>query len=92
VITVIENQSLIDIAIQQDGSALCAFDWAAANGLSITDVLTPGQQLIEPLSDYRNVDVANYFGKKSQKIAASFIPIAEDTEDFELPGEFPLSF
>jgi hypothetical protein len=69
---VIENQSLLDIAIQEDGSVLAAFDWAFANGLSITDDLFPGQKLIAPVSAYRNADVANYFLGKRQLIATGF--------------------
>jgi hypothetical protein len=68
-IIVIENQSLFDIAIQESGSVLTAFDWAVANGFSITDDLAPGQKLIAPSSSYRNADVANYFKGKNQMVA-----------------------
>jgi hypothetical protein len=71
-ITVIPEQSLFDIAIQQDGSDLTAFDWALKNGLSITDELFPGQKLVAPNSSLRNVEVANYFKGKKQMVASGF--------------------
>jgi len=64
-----ENQSLFDIAVQEDGSVLAVFEWALANGLSITDSLEPGQKLIAPKSAYRNDDMANYFKGKNQYVA-----------------------
>lgn len=64
-----ENQSLFDIAVQEDGSVLAVFEWAVANGFSITDVLVPGQKLIAPKSSFRNGDVANYFKGRNQQVA-----------------------
>jgi hypothetical protein len=72
-ITVIPEQSLFDIAVQKDGSALAAFDWALANGLSITDELFPGQQLIAPNSGLKNIKISNYFKGKKQMIATSSV-------------------
>lgn len=71
-ITVIENQSLLDVAVQIHGSALTAFELAIKNGFSITDDLLPGQQLIAPVSEFDNVDVAEYFKGKNQLIATKF--------------------
>lgn len=68
----IENQSVFDVAIQENGSVLSAFSWAVKNGLSITDELTPGQQLISPNSDFINADVVGYFKGKKQMIATGF--------------------
>jgi LysM repeat protein len=64
-----ENQSLFDIAVQEDGSVLAVFEWALANGLSITDVLEPGQKLKAPKSSFRNGDLANYFKGRNQQVA-----------------------
>jgi capsid protein len=77
-INVIENQSLLDIAIQEDGSVMAAFDWALKNGLSITDDLVPGQKLLIPNSVFRNADVANYFKGKKQMVATGFNNTIED--------------
>jgi hypothetical protein len=71
VITAVSNQSLLDIAIQEDGNILAAFEWALANGISITDMLASGQKLNALSSRYRNVDVANYFKGKSQMVATA---------------------
>lgn len=68
-ISVIENQSLLDIAVQEDGSVLTAFEWALINGLSITDDLAPGQKLLVPNPIFRNADVADYFKGKNQMVA-----------------------
>lgn len=66
---VIENQSLFDVAVQEYGSVLASFAWALKNGLSITDDLAPGQQLVPAISTFRNADVANYFKGKKQLVA-----------------------
>jgi hypothetical protein len=71
VITAVSNQSLLDIAIQEDGNILAAFEWALANGISITDMVDSGQKLNAPSSRYRNADVANYFKGKSQMVATA---------------------
>lgn len=68
----IENQSVFDVAVQESGSVLAAFDWALKNGLSLTEDLAPGQQLISPSSDFINADVAGYFKGKKQMIATGF--------------------
>lgn len=76
--TVIENQSLLDIAIQEDGSVMAAFEWALKNALSITDELAPGQELLVPVSEFRNNDVADYFKGKNQMVATGFNNTIED--------------
>lgn len=68
-INVIENQSLIDVSVQEHGSALTAFEWALKNGFSITDDLYAGQKLIIPESTFKNADVADYFKGKNQMVA-----------------------
>jgi hypothetical protein len=75
-ITVLHNQSLLDLAVQYDGSVLSAFDWAVANGVSITDDLVAGQKVSPPSSSYKNSDVANFFAGKGQLIATA-ISLAE---------------
>ena len=81
IVTVIENQSLFDIAIQTDGNVLASFEWAVANGFSITDTLAPGQIMKMPKSEvFRYEDLANYF--KNRNIATGF-----STENSETPTE-----
>ena len=47
-ITVLNNQSLFDISIRYTGTIENAFKIAVANGLSLTDELQPGAQLLIP--------------------------------------------
>ena len=68
---VLNNQCLLDIAIQEDGNVLAAFEWALGNGISITEELVPGQKLIVPSYVNRDNEIASYFNNKNQKIAAS---------------------
>jgi hypothetical protein len=89
-VTVIDNQSLLDIAIQEDGSVLAAFDWAVANEISVTETLYPGQTLINPNSQFRDADVANYFKSKFQFIATAH-EIEENVSQYGFPYEFPIS-
>ncbi len=63
-ITVLNNQSLLDIAVQYTGTIENAFKIAVANGLSLTDELEPGAQLIIPADVEKNSDVVNYFSAK----------------------------
>lgn len=68
----IDNQSVLDVAVQESGSVMAAFEWALANGVSITDELQPGQELVFPTSGFLNSDVAIYFKGKKQMIATAF--------------------
>ena len=63
-VIVLNNQSLIDVAIQHTGTIENAFKIAVANGLSLTDELQPGAQLIIPEDVQMNNDVVNYFAAK----------------------------
>ena len=92
-VRVLHNQSLLDIAIQEYGTASGVFVLAVANGLDVTDALKPGQVLTIPEWNQKNTDVAGYF--KSRRIyPATATPfIAED--DIQewmggLPGMLPM--
>lgn len=54
-----DRQSLFDVAVERLGSAEAAFALAMKNGLSITDVMTPGQPL--EMVEVMNVRVADYY-------------------------------
>ena len=71
-ITVLNNQSLLDIAVQYTGTIENAFKIAVANGLSLTDELQPGAQLIIPADVEMNSDVVNYFAGKGIQPATGF--------------------
>lgn len=71
-ITVLNNQSLFDIAIRHTGTIENAFKIAVANGLSLTDELEPGAQLLIPEDVEMNNDVVSYFGAKGIQPATGF--------------------
>jgi hypothetical protein len=92
VVNVIENQSLLDIAIQKDGCVLAGFDWAFNNGLSITDTLTPGQKIKMPKTEeFRYDELANFF-KSNNTMIATLTNLVSPEFEYYLPGEFPFSF
>ncbi len=81
------NQSILDIAIQQSGSVFAAFNWCVANGISITDEITPGQALKEPTTTENNFDaVATFFKNNDTVIGTKYTPAPPVTESF---GGFP---
>jgi hypothetical protein len=70
-VTVSNNQSLLDISIQVYGSIAQAFDLALANGLSITSVLEPGQVLETPDLETENADIRDYYAANGIKPATA---------------------
>ena len=91
-ITVIQNQSLMDIAVQNDGCVLAVFDYAIANGISITDGLDPGQKLKMPISEeFRYNDLASYF-KSNNTFISTYQKETTNILEYLFPGEFPFSF
>lgn len=91
-ITAVSNQSLLDIAIQEDGNILAVFEWALANGISITEELVPGQKLIVPSSLNRDNDIAQYFKSKTQNIATSYkVQLLDNSLDYMFAYEFAIS-
>lgn len=70
-VSVAPGQSLYDIAVQHAGSAEAVFGIAAANGLAVTDALTPGQVLQVP-------EVAD---KRVRRIMQEYQPASENQGD-----------
>ena len=89
-ITVLSNQSIIDIAIQESGSALLAFEWAMVNNISITDLLVPGQKLIAPNFKTKDNDIAVYFKSRNQNIATANQP-ETIINNYQFPYGLPLT-
>lgn len=79
-ITVLHNQSLLDIAIQHTGSALNAFKIAKANGLAVSDELIPGLELIIPDSVQNDEDILRYYTSRMIQPATAIIIIDDNTE------------
>ena len=94
--TVLHNQSLLDIAIQVDGSVFNVVNWSLANGISVTEALNPGTKLIAPKNKENAFDqVAQFFKNKAITIGTFYTaPEPEPTLiNYEFPqGEFPISF
>ena len=82
-LTVLDRQSLFDVAVQAAGSAEAAFELAMLNGLSVTDELETGQELAPANSPegrgLRNRGIADYYANRQLKPATGL------TED-SLPG------
>lgn len=60
-ITVLNNQTLLDIAIRHCGTVEAVAYIAILNNISITQELIPGQLIELPSKDYGNQEVINYF-------------------------------
>ncbi|MDR1199068.1 MAG: hypothetical protein LBK94_08690 [Prevotellaceae bacterium] len=62
-VKVLNNQSLLDVAIQEMGSAEAAFDIALANSIDVTDDLQVGQilQIPQAASDYIRKQTVNHY-------------------------------
>lgn len=63
-ITVLHNQSLLDVAIQHTGSVENCFAIAAANGLAVSDLLSAGSVLVIPGTLKNDNDILNYYTSK----------------------------
>ncbi|MDK7675111.1 hypothetical protein QP547_04710 [Weeksella virosa] len=83
-VKILHNQTLLDIAIQQYGTASAAFDLALANGISLTADLEVGNLLEIPLDDYGAGLIANYY-KANKLKPATAIEVLKLTE-VELPS------
>ncbi|AZA84790.1 hypothetical protein C1637_18585 [Chryseobacterium lactis] len=68
-IKVLNRQSILDISIQYTGDVQKCFDIAIANGMSVSDLLASGTQLIIPDEIEKNPDVINYYTSRLIKPA-----------------------
>ncbi|QEE51032.1 hypothetical protein FUA48_16045 [Flavobacterium alkalisoli] len=89
-VTISNNQSLFDIAVQELGNAQAVFELALANNLSITSALVPGQILTIPDSKFKKPEIVNNFVKYNQLIATAAtleqIPSEPDGIDYMIIG------
>lgn len=88
-IKTLETQSLLDIAIQEGGGIESLFDLALKNDLSITEKLTPGQNLITPV--ITNVDTQNYYRIAGLKPATDVGEIEQGIEFWYIEYDFIVS-
>lgn len=71
-VTVLHNQSLLDIAIQYTGRAENCFDIALANDISVSEMLVSGMELKIPKTEI-DIDVVDYFLQKNSQPASEII-------------------
>jgi len=86
-ITIVEGQTLFDIAIQVSGSAEAAFEMALINSIGITDELTPGM-VLSPAGIF-NKQIASYYHDKQIKPATSIVTVnASESGIFDYTFDF----
>jgi hypothetical protein len=81
-ITVLQGQSLFDIAIQYTGNEKAAIDIARANRLDVTDELTAGMSIIIPDGIEKNRAIVDYY------LAERIAPATGINTDMELDRVF----
>lgn len=70
-VTVINNQSIFDLAIQEYGDAEAIVNVALDNNLSITDKLSPGQKIKLPIYENKKNQMVDYFANKKLSIVTA---------------------
>lgn len=80
-ITVLHNQSLLDLSLQHTGTIESIFELAEANALNITDDVVTGKTLALPDEAFTNKDILAYYIAKNLQPATAFSK--EDEQVFE---------
>ena len=70
-ITVLHNQSLLDLALQHTGGIESIFELAVLNGKSVTDDMTAGASLLVEEAT-TNKDILAYYTSKNIQPATAF--------------------
>lgn len=81
IVTVLHNQSLLDLALQHTGTIESVFELAEANTLNITDDVQAGKTLVLPAEAFTNKDILGYYTAKNLQPATAFSK--EDEQVFE---------
>jgi len=76
-IIIIENQNLLDIALQETGDITAVFEIAAANGISVTSTIPPGTELLIPVDGGGNTDIREYYRSNGLRPATGAVETAE---------------
>ena len=72
IVTVLHNQSLLDLALQHTGTIESIFEFAEANALNITDDVRAGRTLVLPAEAFTNKDILGYYTAKNIQPATAF--------------------
>ncbi len=79
-VILLNNQNLLDIAIQEYGTVAAVFDLALSNSLSITDATEVGKQ-ISLINTTKDVEIFNFYKKNQIKPATDNSQISELSEN-----------
>ena len=77
-ITVLHNQSLLDLALQHTGTIESIFEFAEANALNITNDVVAGRTLVLPTEAFTNKDILSYYTAKKLQPATAFTKADEE--------------
>lgn len=75
-ITVLNNQSVFDIAVRYCGNPLAAFNIALLNSISVDTSLSPGSEIEIPEFP-QGKSVVDYFKSKNHQPATAWNPISD---------------
>lgn len=81
IVTVLHNQSLLDLTLQHTGTIESVFEFAEANTINITDDVQAGKTLVLPAEAFTNKDILGYYTAKNLQPATAFSK--EDEQVFE---------
>ena len=81
IVTVLHNQSLLDLSLQHTGTIESIFEFAEANALNISDDVVAGKTLVLPAEAFTNKDILAYYTAKNLQPATAFSK--EDEQVFE---------
>lgn len=81
IVTVLHNQSLLDLALQHTGTIESIFEFAEANTINITDDAQAGKTLVLPAEAFTSKDILGYYTAKNLQPATAFSK--EDEQVFE---------
>ena len=81
IVTVLHNQSLLDLALQHTGTIESIFEFAEAKALNISDDVVAGKTLVLPAEAFTNKDILAYYTAKNLQPATAFSK--EDEQVFE---------
>lgn len=88
VITVQHGQLMVDVALQYYGKIEGILDIAKKNGISMTDKIFPGQQLV--VEDIQN-ETTRYLAKYGHVVAASDPNLYQGIGYWEIGKDFKVS-
>lgn len=84
-IKVLNQQSILDIAIQYTGDVQNCFDIAVANGMAVSDLMNTGKTLSVSNNANAKADVLQYYTSKNLKPATG-TTLSQDSQVPSLKG------